>query len=327
LGGRRENIDGNYIRIMEIKHLKHHEINFQKWDACIQNACNSLVYAESWFLDIVSPNWEALILGDYDYVMPLPVKKKYGISFLAQPPLTQQLGIFSKNNIEENVVEVFITKLPYKSFHLNLNEQNLYNQGAKQSNYLLLLNKDYSALFSAYSTNTKRNIKKTCNDNIEIKADLSANEFLEFYHATEKNYPVAPDAKVNQLIQESFEKKRISIYGAYNANNQLVSALCLLHSAKRLIYLLPVSNMEGKNTLSMFKIVDKIIENYANNDFLLDFEGSRIESIAHFYQGFGAELNDYYEVKRWSVNDFIKRFFRIFAAPKKNQKNIIITLI
>jgi hypothetical protein len=90
---------------MEIKHLAHIEIDRQKWDACILNACNSLVYAESWYLDIVSPNWEALILGDYEYVMPLPVKKKFGVSFLVQPPLTQQFGIFSSNKIDEEIIE------------------------------------------------------------------------------------------------------------------------------------------------------------------------------------------------------------------------------
>jgi hypothetical protein len=88
---------------MKIKHLKHPEINRQKWDACIQNACNSLVYAESWYLDIVSPNWEALICGDYEYVMPLPIKRKLGISFLVQPPINAAIGcFFRKQNRGKN---------------------------------------------------------------------------------------------------------------------------------------------------------------------------------------------------------------------------------
>jgi len=292
---------------MEIKHFKHSEIDRQKWDACIQNACNPLVYAESWFLDIVSPNWEALVLDDYEYVMPLPVKRKYGLSFLVQPPLTQQLGVFSAHTIEECIVESFIQKLPYCSYHLDFNEQNSLRKGIKQHNFILNLKEDYSTIFSKYSTNTKRNVKKTEFYSFEIKTDVSANDFLEFYHNTEKNYAVAPDAKVNQLIRESIQKNRITIYGAYNSEHLLIAALCLLHSFNRLIYWLPMSNKEGKETSAMFKIVDTIIQKNANSNLMLDFYGSNVQSIARFYEGFGAKLTYYYEIKRLSINDFIKR--------------------
>jgi len=271
------------------------------------------VYAECWYLDIVSPNWEALVLEDYEYVMPLPVKKKYGLSFLVQPPLTQQLGVFSSHKIDENMIEYFIQKIPYRSYHLNFNEQNPCNKGVKQPNFILNLNKDYNTVFSAYSTNTKRNLKKAQHYNIEIKADLSANDFLEFYHSIKKNYSELPKAKLNTLIQKSLKKNKMTIYGAYNEENKLISTLCLLHSRQRLIYLLPVSNDEGKETLAMFRIVDKIIQNNANSNYSLDFEGSKIESIAHFYQGFGAEKKFYYEAKKWSINDFLTCFFRTFS--------------
>jgi lipid II:glycine glycyltransferase (peptidoglycan interpeptide bridge formation enzyme) len=259
-------------------------------------------------LDIVSPNWEALVLGDYEYIMPLPVKKKFGISFLVQPPLTQQLGIFSSNKMDENIIELFIKKIPYRSYHLCFNEQNSYNKGIKMSNYILNLNKDYDTLFSAYSTNTKRNVKKACNYNITIRTDLTTNNFFEFFDAAEKNYSLPPKTKVNQLIEKLFKMKKITLFGAYNAQNQLISALCLLHSPQRLIYLLPVSNNEGKETLAMFRIVDEIIKNYANHNFLFDFAGSSVHNIARFYQGFGAEQHSYIMVKHWSINYFIKRF-------------------
>jgi len=266
-----------------------------------------LVYAESWYLDIVSPNWEALMLGDYEYVMPLPVKKKYGISFLVQPPLTQQLGIFSSNIIDEKIVVSFIKKIPYRSYHLCFNEQNTYNKGIKLPNYILNLNKDYDTIFSNYSKNTKRNVNKASSYPIDIKTEVTADEFLKFYHTTEKNYR-EPKEKVNRLLKESFEKGKITIYGAYNADNKLISALCLLHSKQRIIYWLPVSNKEGKDTLAMFSIVDKIIKNYANSNFMLDFYGSTIQTIARFYESFGAEINFYSEIKYLSINDFIKRF-------------------
>jgi len=294
---------------MKIRYLKHTEIDFQKWDTCIQSAINPLVYAESWYLNIVSPNWEALISEDYEYIMPLPVKKKYVFSFLVQPPLTQQLGVFSIHKIDENVMEHFIRKIPYKSYHLNFNEQNFYNKGVKQPNFILNLHKDYQTISSLYSTNTKRNIKKANHYNIKIKTDLSLTDFLNFYYSVEKNNSGLPEMIINSLMEKSFEKKKIIFYGAYNIKNELISTLCLLHSPQRLIYLLPISNKEGKETLAMFRIVDEIIQKYASRNFLLDFEGSKVEGIARFYESFGAEIKFYTEIKRWSINDFIKYFY------------------
>jgi hypothetical protein len=214
--------------------------------------------------------------------------------------------VFSSHPVNENIIEHFIQKIPYRSYHLNLNEQNYYGKGVKQPNFILNLNKDYDTLFAAYSTNTKRNIKKAYRYNIEIKTGLLPDVFLGFYHSIEKKYTVSP--KTNQIIQEFLKKDKITIYGAYNADNKLISTLCLLHSSHRLIYLLPISNKEGKDTLAMFRIVDEIIQNHANSCFLFDFSGTNVKSIARFYEGFGAELKSYHEIKNWSINDFITRF-------------------
>ena len=65
-----------------IRYLKNHEINTEKWDECIMNAFNGIVYAYSWYLDIVHETWDALIEGDYERVMPLPVSEKCGVSYI-----------------------------------------------------------------------------------------------------------------------------------------------------------------------------------------------------------------------------------------------------
>jgi len=293
---------------MKIKHLKHTEINLQQWDGCIQNAMNPLVYAESWYMDIVSPNWEALVSENYEYVMPLPVKRKFGISFVVQPPVTQQLGIFSSHRIDENIMAHFIQKIPYRSYHLCFNEQNMCRKGVKHPNFILNLNQNYEPVFSSYSTNTKRNIKKSQQHHIEIKMNVPINDFLEFYHSIQKNYRDLPKTKVNLLLQASLKKDKATIYGAYNEDNNLISALYLLHSHQRLIYLLPVSNKEGKENLAMFKMVDEITRQYANSDVLLDFAGSNVRNVARFYESFGADIVFYTELKRCSINDFIKHF-------------------
>ena len=90
---------------MRILHLRNKSIDYCRWDNCITKSHNHLTYAYSWYLDIVSPNWEALVSEDYAYIMPLPVKSRYGIPYLVQPVLTQQLGIYSKKKINERNID------------------------------------------------------------------------------------------------------------------------------------------------------------------------------------------------------------------------------
>ena len=80
-----------------LRHVRHAEIDRSQWDALINQAPNGLIYALTWYLDSVSPGWEALVkevAGRYVAVLPLPVRRKYGFSYLLQPLLTQQLGLF-----------------------------------------------------------------------------------------------------------------------------------------------------------------------------------------------------------------------------------------
>ena len=281
-----------------MKYFRHHEIDFEKWDNCIENACNSLIYAKSWYLHIVSPQWEALIVGNYEVVMPLPKKKKYGISYLVQPILTQQLGVFSEQKIHETLLQQCISKIPYWSYCINLNSENCIEKALKLPNYELDLQKNYEELFQKFSQNTQRNIAKTEKLEIVIKDNLLPNDFLDFYFSTEKTYSEPSKNIVSQLVYTGFERKELSLWGAYNAENKLIAALCLLHSHNRLIYFLPVSNEEGKKTSAMFAIINEIIKKNAATNCVLDFEGSRIEGIARLYQGFGAQLKPYFQIRR-----------------------------
>src|SRR5690606_31954046 len=102
------------------------------WDRCIKNAPNQLIYAWSFYLDIISPGWDALVMGDYEMVMPLTGKKKWGISYLYQPAFTQQSGIFGKH-IDANIITKFLNKAAtqFPFIEINLNYGNEYNAGIR----------------------------------------------------------------------------------------------------------------------------------------------------------------------------------------------------
>ena len=113
-----------------IQFLEHKNIDKKKWDDCIQHASNGIVYANSWYLDIVSPGWNALIADDYSTVFPLTWKKKYGFYYLHQPFFTQQLGVFSnQKNITEKTIQEFLDAIPgqYRLIEIQLNTENRHS--------------------------------------------------------------------------------------------------------------------------------------------------------------------------------------------------------
>lgn len=292
---------------MQLKHLRNSSIDFIRWDKCILESLHPLSYAFSWYLDIVSPGWEALISEDYEYVMPLPAKSKFKIPYLVQPILTQQLGIFSKLEINESTVEEFIKEIPYYSYELNLNEKNFHSKAFIYPNYLLNLNKSYEKIASQYSKNTQRNIDKATKLNLIIKENISVEEFLTFYYFVDKKFLSVQKPVLEQLIVKGISEKSITLYGVFSNQNNLIATLCLLHSTNRLTYLLPVSNAEGKSSSAMFFLIDFLIKEESGKDTFFDFEGSGIEGIARFYKGFGAKNQPYYILKRFRPAFLIKK--------------------
>ena len=292
---------------MQIKHLRNSAIDYSLWDACILQSSNHLAYAYSWYLDIVSPGWEALVSEDYDFVMPLPTKSKYKIPYLVQPILTQQLGIFSKHEINEEIVNEFIKEIPYYSYELNLNEHNFFPKALIYPNFLLNLNKSYQELASVYSKNNQRNIEKASKLNLRVELDIDSSEFLNFYFEVEKQFISVKKNILEMLIGKGISEKAVKICGVYSSTNELIAAVCLLITSNRITYLLPVSNPKGKASSAMFLFIDQFIRKNSGNDLIFDFEGSKIEGIARFYRGFGAKNHPYYILKRFRPSFLINK--------------------
>src|SRR5260221_2550380 len=96
-----------------IQYITHNAIDKKKWDACIENSPNGLVYAYSFYLDYMAKHWDALVLDDYKTVMPLTWNKKYGIHYLYQPPFVALSGVFGQHP-DDTIVTNFINAIPAK---------------------------------------------------------------------------------------------------------------------------------------------------------------------------------------------------------------------
>lgn len=282
---------------MDIKHLKHNQIDKDLWDNTILKSLNGTIYAMSWYLDCMSPKWEAIVTDNYDYVMPLPVKSKFRLRYLTQPYLSQQLGLFSQNIIPSEILETFLDFIPYKFYRLQLNSGNNHQTNNLKPNFILDLNESFEEISNNFSKNCNRNIKKAKEIEQTIFKD---NDFDNFKTFTENSLNFTPPkgflSALNTLLLRIRNEHFAEIWSVNDEEtNQAIASVLILRWKNRIYYLMPSSSEKGKQNFAMYLILAEIIRQNSNTPTILDFEGSSIEGVARFYKGFGA-IPEYYPI-------------------------------
>lgn len=287
----------------EILLVKNKDIDRAKWDRCVASSTVQLVYAQSGYLDIVSPNWNALIYGDYHYIMPLVIKRKLGIAFLLQPIFAQQHGIFpaAGPTIQNTFLTYIRDHFRYVVIHLNSSHSEPFPEEYKVNqriNFILNLSPSYDELKSNYSKHARRQIRKAEDNKVFVIKELQPKEYLDLKNLATGNKLPKPSMQTLQLLIEyAYSNGNGTIYAAYSPDNVLCSAAFFYFAGQRVIYLNAASSDEGKKNSSMYRIVDQFIRENSGSALILDFEGSSIPGIARFYAGFGAKTEQYYCLK------------------------------
>lgn len=287
----------------DIRFVKNKDIDYSKWDQCIALSSIPLLYAQSWYLDLISPEWDALVAADYEFVMPLTIKQKLGISFLLQPIYAQQQGIFPETDqVTQNAfLSTLLDQFKYITIHLNASHFEPFPEGFildTRENFILDLSHSIAGLRSNYSKHTRRQIRKAQDNKVSVIKGLQTSEYFGLKSSAAKSKPVAQTMQtLKRVMDYGYPQGNAMIYGAYNEQNTLCAAALFIYWGQRVTYLNAVSNDEGKNINAMHLIVDQFIEEHSGSPLTLDFEGSVIPGIARFYKGFGAETETYYCLK------------------------------
>ena len=289
---------------MKILHLRHNEIDRVRWDATIAQSLCDLPYAYSWYLDVVCPMWEALATDDYAYVMPLPLKKKWGISYLIHPIWVQQLGVFSAQEVKTEIFESFRRCIPYLMYDFNVNYLNRDIARNVKINLIIPHNKDIGTIRKGYNSNTKRNISKAQKARLTI-CEVKIEEFVSLWKFENTTMRWDLHSTIQPLVEAAFSQFsslnfqfKPHLFSVYK-DDKLIASLFGMQTRERFIYLIPVSNQAGKEHSAMFLLVDYILENICCPQGLtFDCEGSMIEGVARFYRGFGAVEQPYASISR-----------------------------
>ncbi len=293
-----------------MRYLTREQIDVTKWDKCITDAENGMVYSMSWCLDILSDNWAALVVGDYEAVMPLPYRNKYGFRYLYQPRFTQQYGVFSTSRIDSSLVKLFIEGIPayYRYADFNLNKECFLYNGEQmlspRNNFILHLNAPYEILRKQFSVNCIMNVKRTERPEsafmklVKIKdpqvvIDLFAENQLKY----SDRFGSSDYKKLVALIERCYKKEEVEILGVCDSNANIFAASVFLKFKNRKVSIFSGSNHEARKEKAMFFLFDRFIRNNAGQDLILDFSGSNEPGLAKFYGGFSSANELYPKLK------------------------------
>jgi hypothetical protein len=286
----------------EIRYVKGSDIDRDKWDRCIRDATNGLIYSYSYYLDIMADNWDALIIGDHQIVMPLPWRSKYGIRYVYQPFLTAQLGIFG-NGLTGEIVNNMIDAIPssFKLVECSLNQGNFAPVTAlKRSNYVLDLSASYEELYTNYRENIQRNIKKAFQLGCTAKISIEVEEVIKLALAQMRSNDKDADenaGKFRRLYSILEQKQMAATYGILSDKGEIISSAVFFYSHGRAYYILVGNHPNGRTIGASHALIDAFIKDHAGQKLLLDFEGSDFRNLAFFYSSFGAKLETYPALK------------------------------
>jgi hypothetical protein len=288
---------------LSIEYVRREEIDDERWDRVIASSRYETVYAHTWYLDACADHWGALIMADYQWVMPLAFRRKMGIKYLYQPRFCQQLGIYSEKDVDGATLRLFLHALNrrFKLGSYALNEGNLLGNEpgfdvTDNTNYTLQLMPAYEALAGRYTTNCRRNVRKAYDSGLVFSDDIPVEELVLLKR--EHDHITQSESHYAELVHMFGGLNRGGYVKAYGVklDGLLCAGALIASSTKRMHYLLSVSSETGRENKGMFLVIDQVIRRHAGSPVCLDFEGSNIPTIARFFRGFGAQPQLYHRI-------------------------------
>ncbi len=280
-----------------IERIKHKDIDFEKWDKTILSSPIPFVFAQSFYLNATSPNWDALIINDYESVFPITHKIKLGFNYLPQPPFTSQLGTYGKvtSEIEQAFYNYIIKE--YKLIDLELNAFNtLQNEAITTKNtYIINYKNGYT-----FNQNTKRNVAKATEIGLKVEQIKNIEEILKLsqqYINPFLQKQVGLSSKtisvLDVLLKNALNVQSLFSFKVVDKNDNLKAIAHFVTNGKHTLYLKGTNTDKEENSGSTHLLMKHAIDFFADKSELFDFGGGNQKGLANFYMGLGGSALPY----------------------------------
>ncbi|MEN0051080.1 MAG: hypothetical protein AAF806_28715 [Bacteroidota bacterium] len=298
---------------MDIRLVKQEELDRLKWDSCIHYASNGSVVGYKWFLNNVTKDWDTLVEGDYESVMPLTWNKDaLGRDVLRQPILIRELGIFSVHILSPKRIGAFLNAIPtdYQSIQIALNERNTFEtnksfQWNAKSNHQILLTDGYTVISKKYSKALKADLEAQQDHLIPI-SNIKPERLADFYrqHTRDRKQREEKFHAVQRIMYNAMHRGIGFTTGITDLQGNLLAANFFIYSHGKVLSFLPMETLAGAKVGALNMLFDLFIRSHAGRPLILDFNTSD-----NYPKEFGAKENQYFQIekeeRKWKFLDKI----------------------
>jgi hypothetical protein len=301
------------------------KLDVPAYDACVTAAPNAVVYALSWWLDLVSPGWEVLVWpgtdGTYRAVLPVPVRRKYGIRFVQQPLFAQFLGIFSPETVPPEIAEAFGRELARRyRFVVRLALRPGVEFGAVGTfetleTHVLSLDRPHAAIRAGYSADRRMNLKRAERAGWVVVEGREIGTLVQLFQRNHSHRIAGgADPAAYPLLERLFaecEARGLSTLRYAVRDGQIEAGAWFVTWGGRAIYLFNAATEAGRRGNARTWLIDQFLAEHAESGLLFDFESPAIDSIADFYQSFGAQPEPFGVLRYNRLPGWVKGLWRL----------------
>ena len=317
---------------MVTKLLIRSQVPDAQWDLFIAQSQQRIVYAYSWYLDTVCDDWHAFVwpsAEDFQIVMPVPIKRKVGFKVVQQPLFCQYLGIFSRNELLSDQVNLFLHALFREFSYISTYSFSPHNHTILSPilsrfpalnpvlNHTFWLNLNHSEkIRSEYSLSRRSNLRQSAKFGWEpIRNSLDMEPIINLFRSNHAlGIQGGVDEKAYVLLSRLFEKlieKQCAELCYAGLNNDIHAGCLFVREGNTTIYLFNAADDTGRKYHARTYLLDKYFARQAGSHLIFDFESPEIRSIASFYESFGAAKIPFISIRQNNLPFPLKLIHRL----------------
>ncbi|MBL4900937.1 MAG: GNAT family N-acetyltransferase [Colwellia sp.] len=283
------------------------------------------LFSNPWWLDAAcGDNWDACVVENKEGVcaaMPYTIqKRKFGLTYVGQPDLTQHLGPWispssakyaKRIGREKDLMDELIGQLPPFSnysqcwHYSSSNWLPFFWNGFNQTTYYTYVLEDLCDLdgvYAGFQENVRREIRKAKNRfKLEVYCDLPLDEFLDLNEKTfnrqGKGLPYTRDY-VKRIISAAQKRNQSRWFIAKDSQGRAHAGVLIVWDKNSAYYLMGGGDPDLRNSGATSLCMWEAIKFSGSITKKFDFEGSMIQSIERYFRGFGAKQKTYFGVTK-----------------------------
>lgn len=288
---------------MNIRLIAREDIDKTKWNSCVHYAANGNVFGYLWYLDATAREWDGLVLGDYEAVMPLtPTLLSWGRRLIVQPPLVRELAVYSPYPLSDDLVKAFWAAIPATYAGVDL-QMDAFCKGhgagwknERLTNYFLPMLDGYELLRERYRQELIDQLAVGKEAGLFPTSNIKPEKIAEHYHTYHPGLSDEAFHGLQRIMYNSLHRGWGFASAIVNREQEVLASNFFITSHGRIMRLAPAVSPKGREVFALEYLYDLIIRQQAGKPNALDFNNTQSE--IPFAQRFGAFSYDYYHVQR-----------------------------